>query len=342
MTAIGTYDTISNSNETYLIEINQLMKKLKAAVIGVGHLGKEHARIYRAFPEVELTALCDSDSEKSEKAKELGVSFTSNYRELFGTIDLASIVTPTATHFAIAKEFLNAGIHVLIEKPIATKLEEADELIEIAKQKNLALQVGHLERYNAGFKRISQIAKDIRFLEIHRLGPFTPRIADCGVVLDLMIHDIDIVLQLVKSEIASLDALGINVLTPYEDIANVRIKFKNNTIANLTASRLTPERQRKIRIFQEDAYISLDYVAQTAQIFRKASFPQALFGGKISREEIKAEKEEPLKAELEDFVRSVARGSANGKPDIAAREALRVALEVLESIRQNAPLPLHA
>lgn len=319
-----------------------VMKKLRAGVIGVGHLGKEHARIYHELPEVELVTLCDLDETKAERADALGVKFTSNFRELFGAVDLVSIATPTATHFQIAREVLEASVHTLIEKPITNRLEDADKLIEIAKRRNVTLKVGHLERYNAGFKRVEQIAKNIRFLEIHRLGPFSPRIADCGVVLDLMIHDLDIMLQLVQSEIESIDAIGINVLTSFEDIANVRIKFRNKTIANLTASRLTPEAQRKIRIFQEDAYISLDYVAQSAQIFRKASFPQALFGGKISREQIDIQKEEPLKAELQDFVRSVGSGSLNGKPDVAAREALKVALLVLESIRENTPQPLHA
>ena len=318
------------------------MKKLRAAVIGVGHLGKEHARIYSQLPNVELVAICDLEAAREERAQALGTSFTTNYKEILGSIDIASISTPTATHYQIAREVLNAGVHALIEKPITSQLGDADELIDIAKAKNLTLKVGHVERYNAGFKRVEQIAKNIRFLEIHRLGPFNPRISDCGVVLDLMIHDLDIVLQLVKSEIASIDAIGIPVLTPFEDIANVRIKFKNQTIANLTASRLTPEAQRKIRIFQEDAYISLDYAAQKGQIFRKASLPQALFGGKISREDIEIQKEEPLKAELEDFVRSVEKGSLNGKPDIQAREALKVALQVLQSIKENAPQPLHA
>ncbi len=318
------------------------MKKLRAAVIGIGYLGKEHARIYSQLPNVELVAVCDLDPSKAERAQALGTKFTAHYQEILNSVDLASISTPTATHYQIAREVLNAGVHALIEKPVTTNLQDADELIEIAREKNLTLKVGHVERYNAGFKRVEQIAKNIRFMEIHRLGPFNPRISDCGVVLDLMIHDIDIVLQLVKSEIASIDAIGINVLTPFEDIANVRMKFKNSTIANLTASRLTPETQRKIRIFQEDAYISLDYAAQKGQIFRKASLPQALFGGKISREEIEIQKEEPLKAELEDFVRSVGNGSLNGKPDVQAREALKVALQVLQSIKENAPQPVHA
>lgn len=318
------------------------MKKLKAAVFGAGHLGKEHARIYHGLPEVELIGVADIDPEKEEIAKNLGVAFDTDFRNLLGQIDLASIATPTSVHHQVARETLAAGVHCLVEKPITPRLEEADELIEIARRKNLTLRVGHLERFNAGFRRIEQIARNIRFIEIHRLGPFNARINDCGVVLDLMIHDIDILLQLVKSEIASLDAIGIPVLTPYEDIANVRVKFKNNAIADLTASRLTPERQRKIRIFQEDAYISLDYVTQTAQIFRKAGFAQALFGGKISREEVPIEKEEPLKAEIEHFIRSVRDGSSHGKPDVQAREALRIALEILESIKQNAPKPVHA
>jgi predicted dehydrogenase len=317
------------------------MQKLKTAVIGIGHLGKEHARIYQESTRVELLKLCDVDPDCKERAKSLGIPFTRDYREILHQVDAVSIVTPTVTHYEIAKNFLSAGVHVLIEKPITPNLEEADELIELALKKKLILQVGHLERYNAGFKRIEQIAKNIRFIEVHRLGPFNPRIKDCGVVLDLMIHDIDIILQLVKSEIESIDAIGINVLTPYEDIANVRIKFKNKAICNVTASRLTPEAQRKIRIFQEDAYISLDYVAQSAQIFKKTTFPQTVFGGKISRENIDIKKEEPLRAELEDFARKASQGVSHGSPDLEAREALKVALDILKSIEANAPKPLH-
>src|SRR3990167_3617690 len=318
------------------------MKKLKAAVIGTGHLGKEHARIYHLISDVELVAICDLDPSKAELAQQLNTRFVSDFPDILSEIDIASVVTPTSTHYKVARDLLSAGIHTLVEKPVTSRIEEADELIEIAKAKNLTLHVGHLERYNAGFRKIEKISKNVRFLEIHRLGPFSPRINDCGVVLDLMIHDLDLVLQLVKSEIASIDAIGVNVLTPYEDIANVRMKFENKAIADLTASRLTPEAQRKIRIFQEDAYISLDYVAQSAKIFRKRDFPAALFGGKISREEVEIQKEEPLKAELQDFVRCVGSGSLNGKPDVAAREALKVALLVLESIRENTPQPLHA
>lgn len=316
------------------------MKKIRAAVIGIGHLGKEHARIYHELEQVDLIAVCDKDRSKAEIAEKLKTEFVTDYRDILNRVDVVSVVTPTTSHYSVGKDVLNAGVHALIEKPITPTLEQADELIDIARTKNLSLYVGHLERHNAGFRKIEKIAHNVRFIEIHRLGPFSARISDCGVVLDLMIHDLDIVLQLVKSEIESIDAIGIPVLTPYEDIANVRIKFKNKAIADITASRLTPDRQRKIRLFQEDAYISLDYISQTAQIYQKANLAQALVGEKIHRDQVDIVREEPLKAELIHFVNSVSRGTSNGKPDIAARNALKVALDILQSIKENSPLPI--
>ena len=302
--------------------------KTKIAVIGIGHLGKEHARIYRGLPEADLVAVCDRDPAKKERADLLGVPFFTDYRELFGKVQAVSIATPTSTHCAIAKDFLEAGIHTLIEKPITLRLEDADELIELAEKKNLALQVGHIERHNPGLRRIGEIAGNIRFFEIHRLGPFTGRVNDCGVVLDLMIHDLDIVMGLVQSPVASFDAVGINVLTPFEDIANVRIKFKNGAVADLTASRLTPEKQRKIRIFQEDAYISLDYGEQSAKIFRKE-------GLRITQENVDIRKAEPLQEELRFFLNGIRTGESLGRPDEAARDALRFALEIVELIQSK-------
>ena len=306
-------------------------KKVKTAVIGVGYLGKEHARIYRELETCELVGVSDAEASRKEIADANGVPFYSDYRDLIGKVEAVSIATPTFTHCEIARQFLDAGIHTLIEKPITLKLTDADLLIEIAKRKNLALQVGHLERHNPGFRRICEIAKDIRFLEIHRLGPFTGRINDCGVVLDLMIHDIDIVLSIVNSEVASFDAIGINVITPYEDIANVRIKFKNGAVADMTASRLTPEKQRKIRIFQEDAYISLDYDQQKAKIFKKN-----LFG--IGQETVDIERSEPLKEELKFFLNGILTGKSLGKPDEAARNALQFAIEIVDVIQKNQKL----
>ena len=309
-----------------------MIQPLKVGVIGIGHLGKEHARIYRELPESELVGISDLDPAKAEKAKELGTVYYKDYRDLLGKVEAVSVATPTSTHYTVAKEFLNAGIHTLIEKPITLKLDEADELLELARKKHCALQVGHIERHNPGFKRIEEIAKNIRFFEIHRLGPFTGRINDCGVVLDLMIHDLDIVLGLVKSEVASFDAIGVNVLTPFEDIANVRMKFEKGAVADITASRLTFEKQRKIRIFQEDAYISLDYGAQTCKIFRKD-------GASIAQESIDIEKAEPLKEELKFFIDNIRTGKSPGKPDTAARDALKLALEIAATVQANHPKP---
>ncbi len=303
-------------------------KTLKVGVVGIGQIGKEHARIYKALPEAQLIGLCDTDADRKDRADALGIPFYPNFKALIGKVDAVSVATPTYLHYPVAKAFLEAGIHTLIEKPITLKLAEADELIALARRKNCSLQVGHIERFNPGFKRIEEIAKNIRFFEIHRLGPFTGRINDCGVVLDLMIHDLDIVLSLVKSEIASFDAIGVNVLTPFEDIANVRIKFKNGAIADITASRLTFEKQRKIRIFQEDAYISLDYEAQQSKIFRKE-------GNQITQEIIDIQKAEPLKEELQSFLNEILSGRSLGRPDEAARDALRFAVEIVEVIQEN-------
>lgn len=304
------------------------MHKLNVGVVGVGHLGKIHARIYSSLPNVKLAGLCDTDKTKGAISKEHRTDFYQDYQDLIEKVDAVSIAVPTSSHFKVSKAFLEAGKHVLIEKPITKTLEEADTLLKMAEDKNLVLQVGHVERFNAGFKQVEKMAKNLRFIEIHRLGPFSGRINDCGVVLDLMIHDLDIVLQLVKSEIVQVDSVGVNVLTPFEDIANVRIKFANGCIADLTASRLTPEKQRKIRIFQENAYISLDYAEQKAKIYEKKD-------NDISASEIDIKKEEPLKSELENFASAVISGSGRGKPDVEARHALELALQITQDIKSS-------
>lgn len=305
-----------------------MSKRIKIGVVGVGHVGKEHARILASLPQAELVGVCDIDSSKKERAEGLGVPFFGNYWDLLGKVEAVTIATPTATHGTIAREFLQKKVHTLVEKPFTLRLEEADELIRLARENHSALQVGHIERHNPGFRRIEEIAKTIGFIETHRLSPFTPRVQDCGVVLDMMIHDIDLVFGLVKSEIQSFDAVGIPVLTPFEDIANVRVRFKNGSVADLTASRLTPERQRKIRIFQQDAYISLDYEAQSAQIYRRDGF-------RIAQEKIEIQKAEPLREELEFFLEGIASGKSIGRPDEAARRALAFALDVVEAIQKN-------
>lgn len=306
-----------------------MAKRIKTAVIGIGHVGKDHARILASLPQSKLVGVADIDPSKRGRVEALGVPFFENYRDLIGRVEAVCVATPTSSHFPIAEEFLKAGIHTLVEKPFTLRLEEADELIRLSKQNRSALQVGHIERHNPGFKRIEEIvARKIGFIEIHRLSPFTPHVQDCGVVLDMMIHDIDIVFGLVNSEIQSFDAIGIPVLTPFEDIANVRVRFKNGTVADITASRLTPEKQRKIRIFQEDAYLSLDYGNQSAQIFRKGTLG-------INQEKIEIQKGEPLVEELQFFLNGILTGKSLGRPDEAARQALAFALEVVDAIQKN-------
>ena len=304
------------------------MKKLRVIVIGIGQLGQHHARIYNELPEVELIGICDTNEDKKEKAQEYAVPFYTDYHDLLDKVDVVSIATPTNLHHAIAKTFLEHNKHVLIEKPITNSLAEADELIALANEKNMFLQVGHIERYNAAFRAVKKIAQKIKFIEIHRLGPFTPRISDCGVVLDLMIHDLDIILTLLRSSITYLDAVGIHVLSKHEDIANARLKFANGAVANITASRLTPEKQRKIRIWQDDAYISLDYQNQAGLIYRKE-----LLG--ISKKEIDIKKEEPLRSELHEFIKAIIKNNPHDRVDIDARNALHVALQILDSIKEN-------
>lgn len=305
------------------------MKKLRAGVIGLGALGQHHVRILSSLDTVELVSVCDTDKKTAQSfADKYNVAYTTDFHTMTDTIDVVSIATPTELHHMVGKHFLSHNVHTLIEKPITLTLADADELIAISREKNLAMQVGHIERHNAAFRRVQKLAKNIKFIEIHRLGPFTPRIKDCGVILDLMIHDFDIVLSLVGQEIDYLDAVGINVLTQHEDIANVRIKFKNGTTVNMTASRLTPDKQRKIRIFQNDAYLSLDYQNQEVTIYRKS------FLG-LKKELLAIEKEEPLKTEITNFINSIIDGSGLGKPDVEARNALELALKCLDIIKIN-------
>jgi len=303
------------------------MSKLKVAVIGTGALGSIHARIYSSLKNVELVGICDTDTKRlSQVSKELNVEGFRDYKKLIGKIDAASIAVPTKAHYSISKELLSAGIHLLIEKPITQTVREADELLDIAKTKRLTLAVGHVERFNAAIEAILKIKGDIKFVECHRLGPFSPRVKDVGVVLDLMIHDIDILLWLIKSPIKSIEAVGVNVLTKHEDIANARIVFENGAVCNITASRITANAVRKIRMFQTNAYISLDYIKQDAIIYKRKL-------GKIIPHQIDIKKEKPLQKEISSFLECIRTGE---KPLAAGREgrqALSVALEILKNIK---------
>lgn len=234
------------------------MNKTNIAVIGVGYLGKFHAEKYLAMQNATLVALCDTSDDAKEFAQTHSCSLIKDYKQLLGKVDAVSIATPTPTHFEIAQFFLENNVHVLIEKPITTTINEADTLIAIAKANKLVLQVGHVERFNTALKAINPLLNNPRFIESTRLAPFTQRGSDVNVILDLMIHDIDLIQFMVNSEITNISATGASLVTPYIDIGNARLEFENGAVANVTASRISLKRQRKIRIFQNDAYISVD------------------------------------------------------------------------------------
>lgn len=306
-----------------------IMSKVKVGIVGVGHLGSIHAKVYSKMDNVDLVGVCDCNI---ERALEIGKKFHTNsyadYEDLFGKVNAASIVVPTSMHYNIAKEFLNQGIHVLIEKPITKTLSEADELIDMAREKGLIIQVGHVERFNAAVLALEHVLKKPKFLECQRLGPFHKRVEDVGVVLDLMIHDIDIVLGLIKQEVINIEAVGLSTMSDHEDVANVRLIFEDGTIADITASRVTKDVVRKIRIFQEDSYISLDYVNQEVTLFKKT-------GKKIQKEKVKIKKTEPLKEELRSFIECVRTGKKPIVSGVEGRRALAVALAILEKIKPS-------
>ena len=305
------------------------MDKLNVGVVGVGFLGSLHARIYHQLEDVILAGVCDCYKKRAKKtSKKHHTDYYVNYKDLIGKVQSVSIAVPTHLHHEIAKDFLNAGINVLIEKPIAKTLKEADELISIAEKKGLILQVGHIERFNSAIQAVGDLLKDPRFIECHRMGPFKKRVSDVGVVLDLMIHDIDIVLGLVTSEVKLIEAVGVKIVSDHEDIANVRLTFGNGTISDLIASRVTKKTRRTISIFQKDSFISLNYADQSASVHTRRD-------SKITKKKLKIKKEEPLKKELESFVDCVMhkrRPLVSGKE---GRRALAVALEIGKKIRET-------
>jgi predicted dehydrogenase len=247
-----------------------LEDSITAAVIGVGYLGKFHAEKYAASEKVKLVAVVDIDEKRgNEVGGSVGVPALTDYRALFGQVQCVSIVVPTRFHYRVARDFIEAGIDVLVEKPLTADIAEARALVEAAKARNVVLQVGHLERFNPAIRRLEGIIREPKFVECHRLAPFVERGTDVDVVLDLMIHDIDIIASLVRSPLQRVEAVGVPVLTDKPDIANARINFANGCIANVTSSRVSLKRERKIRFFQPDAYISIDYDQRRAQIYHK-------------------------------------------------------------------------
>jgi predicted dehydrogenase len=337
--------------------------QLKVAVIGTGSLGKEHARIYADLARtgrVAFVGVFDTVSETAQRiAERCGTRRFASVSEAKQSADAFSIVTPTNTHFQLAKEFLSERKHVLIEKPMTDNSAEAAELVEIAQRERVLLQVGHVERFNPVFGYLERVATDPRFIEAHRLSPFPARSTDIGVVLDLMIHDLDVVLAFVKAPLTSVDSVGIPVLSKSEDIANARLRFANGCVANLTASRISPERMRKIRVFsggETTSYISLDYRAQEGFLYRIAREGEAessllkkllhskdstivseFAGRRIVREPVPIARDEPLKLELEHFIECVQQQEQPKVSGASAKRALDVALEITRQIEQNKP-----
>jgi predicted dehydrogenase len=317
-----------------------MTEKTRIAIIGVGHLGQHHARNLYENPRCELLYVCDSEGRQGKKiAKTYGAEYISDFTELYGKVDAVSIATPTVTHFAIARELLKKGIHCMVEKPICSTVTDAAKLTKLAREKNLILQVGHIEHFNLAVKKFKEILTTPRFIECHRQGPFDPRVKDIGVVLDLMIHDIDIILRIVDSPLEKIEAVGVAILTEKEDIANARLHFKNGCIANLTVSRVTPKPLRKLRVFQDDAYISLDYRKQTMEVFRRKVNPKAKAGDVkylIESKKIRVKREEPLKLELDHFLNCIEEHNPNPQTTgEQAMAALDVVIQITEKIRNT-------
>jgi predicted dehydrogenase len=294
-------------------------------------MGKEHARIYSELQEVELVGVHDSNPDTARKiAAKCKTRAFGSLEEMVDAVDAASIVTPTTTHLAIAEPFLKRGKHVLVEKPIAMDTEEARKLVDLAEKHGAKLAVGHVERFNPVLVALEERLGRPRFIEAHRLSPYPGRSTDIGVVMDLMIHDLEIILHLVRSPVTSVDAVGVPVLSKGEDIANARIRFANGCVANLTTSRISPEKLRKIRVFQDDAYLSLDYMKQEGEIYKRLD-------GKITRDKIPVRKGEPLKNQLAEFVMNV---RENTDPRVAGAhgfEALKLASQICGQIGSVQP-----
>ena len=308
-----------------------MSQRVKVGVAGVGHMGKEHARIYSELQEAELVGVHDSNPDTAQKiAAKCKTRAFGSLEEMVDAVDAASIVTPTSTHLAIAEPFLKRGKHVLVEKPIAMDTEEARKLVDLAEKHGAKLAVGHVERFNPVLVALEERLGRPRFIEAHRLSPYPGRSTDIGVVMDLMIHDLEIILHLVRSPVTSVDAVGIPVLSKGEDIANARIRFANGCVANLTTSRISPEKLRKIRVFQDDAYLSLDYMKQEGEIYKRLD-------GKITRDKIPVMKGEPLKNQLAEFVMNV---RENTDPRVAGAhgfEALKLASQICGQIGSVQP-----
>src|SRR3954463_10388209 len=305
------------------------VKRPRVGVVGVGHIGKNHARLYAELSSEQFTAIYDTDRSVAEaRAAEFGVKAVASLEEFAEEVDAASIATPTSTHFEIARELLSRGKHLLVEKPIADNTAHASELAEMAAARGLILQVGHVERFNPVLSALEKRLTNPRFIEAHRLSPYPSRSTDIGVVLDLMIHDLEIILHLVRAPVASVDAVGVPVLSRGEDIANARLRFENGCVANITSSRISPEQMRKIRVFQEDVYLSLDYQNQSGEVYRRTAKG-------LERDEVEIEREEPLRRQLAAFIECATTGRAPKVSGFQAAAALELAVEITKRVNSD-------
>lgn len=310
------------------------MDPVRTAVIGVGYLGKFHAQKYAQLPNSQLIAVCDSNLETAQKvAAELGTRAVDSFDEIKDEIDAVSIVVPTQLHHAIARQCLLAGKHVLLEKPMTTTVVEARELIELAQQQALTLQIGHLERFNPARLALDDVLTTPLFIESHRVAPFNPRGADVNVILDLMIHDIDIILDIVGSPVSRIDAKGVAVLSKDTDIANARLQFENGCVANVTASRAGMKSERKMRLFQHDAYITIDFQNKVVGIHRKGEGELYPGVANIKSEELTFAQGDALFAEIESFLDCI---QQNKRPKVSGEDglnALETAIEITRLLK---------
>jgi predicted dehydrogenase len=304
---------------------------LRIAVVGVGHLGRHHARILASLPGAELAAVVDINAPRArEVAAATATRALTDYRELFGQVDAVTIAVPTERHAEVGCACLEAGIATLVEKPLARTVDEADALIEAAARRGAVLAVGHTERFNPAVAAARPLLRNPRFIEVHRLGTFPERSLDIDVVFDLMIHDLDVLLSIVDADVESIEAVGVPVLTSRVDIANARLRFGDGCIANLTASRISRDRVRKIRFFQPSAYLSIDYAAQKVERWTLVKHDGA--APSIAGGELDVPREEPLKRELADFVAAIVAGRAPAVSGADGRRALHLAQQITDKM----------
>ena len=312
------------------------MNKLRVGVVGVGYLGKFHAQKYQDMPDVDLVGVVDTDADQGKKvAHDNGTAYYPDHQSLFGKVDAISIAAPTPVHFSIAQDFLKQDVDVLIEKPITSVLDDANELIQIAETRGSIIQVGHLERFNPAVVALDGKIDRPRFIESHRLSLFQGRCTDVSVVLDLMIHDIDLILNLVRSEIKTVNAAGISVISGNIDIANARLEFVNGAVANVTASRISAKNERKLRLFQKNAYISIDFANHKITLVHPDLNQSGGIIPGMKIEELSFDKGDALDDELKSFVQSVKHRHQPLVTGQMGRDALKIALSIMAQIQET-------